>query len=273
MHMQLVKTSGLSGQQMVTSPNPSPPYPDPSLILSLRRKAPPPQPLPPSPKLRPLGLFWCLKSELIVVQPLWQWRRRHHPNTSSNLVTIRSLQRNDGKPPHWKKKKKIPASSESCVQDFSLFFFTLLKFPGERNASYSAEIYHDPPRLWGVAAQQRFFSWPVFFLFWALISCVSSARHFPTLCLPSIIHNPQLFLPSHSTTHLQMIIFLFWNVWKGCCPAAVTLGYGCWESRFHMFCSPDSIFSPLNLIKRRNRSLLSKLLCFGRVCCFSSWAD
>lgn len=46
-------------------------------------------------------------------------------------------------------------------------------------------------------------------LFWALISCVSSARPFPTLHLSSIIHNPQLFLPSHNTTYLQTIIFLF----------------------------------------------------------------
>lgn len=113
------------------------------------------------------------------------------------------------------------------------FFCAPLKFPGERNASYSAEFHHDPPDS-EVSLHNTDFFHRCLFLFWALICSVSSARPFPTLSLPSIIHNPQLFLPSHGATYLQMIIFLFWNVWKRACPAA-TLGCGCRESIFHIF--------------------------------------
>lgn len=120
-----------------------------------------------------------------------------------------------------------------------------LKFPGQRSASYSAEIYHDPhpppPDSEASLHNTDFFFHCCLFLFWALISSVSSARPFPTLSLPSIIHNPQLFLPSHSTTYLRMIIFLFWNVWKRCCPAATT-GCGCRGRRFDIFAYQAAYF-------------------------------
>lgn len=161
-----------------------------------------------------------------------------------------------------KRNLELPFSPECGT------FLRAVEVSGERNASYSAEIYHDPPRLKGVAAQHRFFFHRCLFFFWALISRVSFARPFPTLGLPSIIHNLQLLPLSHSATYLQTIIFLFWNVWKRACPAA-TSWYGCWESRFHIFA--QNIFSCLTLIKQRNRSQLLKWFykfCSGRVWCF-----
>lgn len=154
--------------------------------------------------------------------------------TSSYRLTIRSLQSTNRKLPHWKEIQRFLSVLRVWFFYFILFFLcVLLKFPGERSASYSAEIYHDPPDS-EVSLHNTDFFHRCLFLFWALISCVSFVRPFTTLRVPSIIHNLQLLPQSHSATYLQTIIFLFWNVWKRGCPAA-TSGYGCWESRFHIF--------------------------------------
>lgn len=205
----------------------SPFFFDASLILSLRRKAPPP-PLPPltPPPPTPWAVL-MLEMRAYCGAGTMAMGASPSSRTSFNLLAIRSLQRTNRKPPH---RKKSWASSQCCMWDFSAHHWS---FPGKETPLIQQEYIMTPQTLRCRCTTQIFFH-RCLFLFWALICGFSSARPFPTLSLPSIIHNPQLFLPSHGATYLQMIIFLFWNVWKRACPAA-TLGCGCRESIFHIF--------------------------------------
>lgn len=168
-------------------------------LWSCHCEAKPPAP-PPTPRAVPLGCFdvrnqsllWCRhfgSGSFTIIPRLIQ--SSHHQITSKHLQETTIL----------KKKKKIQSFLSVLHVSHVMICCMLLKFSSGKK--------------WLLLHNTGFFHLRLILsLFWALISCVSSARPFPTLHLSSIIHNPQLFLPSHNTTYLQTIIFLFWNVWN-----------------------------------------------------------
>lgn len=150
MHMQLVKTGGLSGQQMVTF------FLRCIFDLVTEKESPPhPSRLWP-PRLRPLGLFWCWKWELIVVQARWQWGLHHHPAPHPIFLPSDHFKGPTGNR-HIEKNLELPLSV-AC----EIFLRAIEVSRGKKRPLFSRNISW-PPRLWGVAAQHRFFFIAVFF--------------------------------------------------------------------------------------------------------------
>lgn len=114
----------------------------------------PPPPTPPASEpncLQPLGLFWCWKSELIVVQARWQWGLHHHPAPHPIFSPSDHFKGPTGNR-HIEKNLELPLSL-AC----EIFLRAIEVSRGKKRLLFSRNPSW-PPRLWGVAAQHRFFS-------------------------------------------------------------------------------------------------------------------